>query len=47
MEVLNNTPKKKCNCLSCELRNLVFTNLEEEDIKNVCETKEEIAYTKG
>lgn len=47
MDVLTNTPKRKCNCLSCELRNLVFTNLEEEDVRNVCDTKEEYSYSKG
>lgn len=47
MVVEANIPKKKCNCLSCELRNLVFTNLEEEDVKRVCESKEEFSYAKG
>lgn len=42
-----NTSKRKCSCLSCELRNLVFTNLEEEDVEQICDTKEEISYTKG
>ena len=47
MVVEANTPKRKCNCLSCELRNLVFTNLEEEDVRRVCESKEEFSYAKG
>lgn len=47
MVVAVNTPKKKCNCLSCELRNLVFTNLDEEDVEQICDRKEEIPYSKG
>lgn len=47
MVVEANTPERKCNCLSCELRNLVFTNLEEEDVRRVCESKEEFSYAKG
>lgn len=47
MDILNSIQKKRCNCLSCELRNLVFTNLEEDDVRNVCDTKEEISYSKG
>jgi CRP/FNR family transcriptional regulator len=47
MVVEANTPKRKCNCLSCELKNLVFTNLEEEDVRRVCESKEEFSYAKG
>lgn len=47
MAVVTNTPKKKCNCLSCELRNLVFTNLDEEDVEQICDRKEEIPYSKG
>ncbi len=42
-----NIPKRKCNCLSCELRNLVFTNLEEEDVRRVCESKEEFSFARG
>lgn len=41
------TRKKKCSCLSCDLRSLTFSTLEEEDIRTVCETREEIAYSKG
>ena len=47
MVVEANIPKSKCNCLSCELRNLVFTNLEEEDVRRICESKEEFSYVKG
>ena len=47
MAAVANTPKKKCNCLSCELRNLVFTNLDVEDVEHICDAKEEISYAKG
>jgi len=47
MIVSVNIPKRRCSCLSCELRNLVFTNLDEEDVEQICETKEEISYSKG
>ena len=39
--------KKKCSCLSCELRNLAFSSLSENDINRVCESREEISYSKG
>ncbi len=39
--------KKKCSCLSCELRNLAFSSLNDEDIARVCDTREEKAYAKG
>lgn len=39
--------KKKCSCLSCELRNLVFSSLNDEDIARVCDAREEKSYTKG
>jgi len=42
-----NTPKNNCKCLSCELSNLVFTNLAEDDVRRVCESKEEFSYLKG
>ncbi len=47
MIVSVNIPKRRCSCLSCELRKLVFTNLDEEDVEQICETKEEISYAKG
>lgn len=47
MVVEANSPKRNCPCLSCELRNLIFTNLEEEDIRHVCESKKEFSYVKG
>ncbi len=40
-------PKKKCSCLSCELRNLAFSSLSENDINRVCDSREEISYSKG
>jgi len=39
--------KKQCSCLSCELRNLAFSSLSENDINRVCESREEISYSKG
>lgn len=39
--------KKKCSCLSCELRNLAFSSLEGDDIERVCAAREEISYSKG
>ena len=40
-------PKKKCSCLSCELRNLAFSSLSENDITRVCDSRDEISYSKG
>ena len=42
-----NTRKKKCTCLSCELREVTFSSLDEDDIRTVCETREERVYAKG
>ena len=42
-----NAPNNNCKCLSCELRNLVFTNLAEDDVRRVCESKEGFSYLKG
>ena len=39
--------KKKCSCLSCELRNLAFSSLSENDINRVCDSREELSYSKG
>ncbi|MCA1741880.1 MAG: Crp/Fnr family transcriptional regulator [Bacteroidales bacterium] len=39
--------KKKCSCLSCELRNMVFSSLNDEDIARVCDAREEKSYSKG
>ncbi|MBE0677980.1 MAG: cyclic nucleotide-binding domain-containing protein, partial [Bacteroidales bacterium] len=39
--------RKKCSCLSCDLRNLAFSSLVEEDITRICDTKEEKYYSKG
>jgi CRP/FNR family transcriptional regulator len=47
MDIEINTRKKKCSCMSCELRNLTFSFLEEADVQLVCDTREEKAYTKG
>lgn len=42
-----NTPKKKCSCFSCDLRDIVFSNLSDEDVDRICDSKEEIHYTRG
>jgi CRP/FNR family transcriptional regulator len=47
MVIVSNNQKRKCSCLSCELRELVFSNLEEEDIQRICDTREEISFGKG
>ncbi|MBE0677090.1 MAG: Crp/Fnr family transcriptional regulator [Bacteroidales bacterium] len=39
--------KKQCSCLSCELRNVVFSSLNDEDITRVCDAREEISYSKA
>ena len=39
--------KKKFDCISCELRNLVFSSLSDEDIDRICEVREEISYARG
>ena len=39
--------EKKCSCLTCDFRNLVFSNLSEEDVDTVCNARDEIAYAKG
>lgn len=39
--------KKKCSCLSCDLRNLAFSSLIDEDIARICDTREEKSYAKG
>lgn len=39
--------KKKCGCLSCELRNVAFSSLNDEDIALICDAREEFSYSKG
>mgnify|MGYP001765928322 CR=1 FL=1 len=39
--------KNSCNCLTCDFRDLVFSNLENEDVVRICNAKEEIHYQKG
>jgi CRP-like cAMP-binding protein len=39
--------RKKCSCLSCDLRDIIFANLSEEDIEIICASKEEISFLKG
>jgi CRP-like cAMP-binding protein len=43
----HNSTKGKCNCLSCQLRNVAFSNLSDADVTRVCEAREEISYAKG
>ena len=47
MTTVVKTNKKSCSCLSCELRELVFSSLDDEDINIVCEAREERAYARG
>lgn len=47
MATMTETPKNKCNCISCELRNVAFTNLNEKDISRICEAREERHYARG
>jgi len=47
MATMTETPKNKCNCLSCELRNVAFTNLGDKDIGRICEAREERHYARG
>jgi len=39
--------RKQCSCLSCELRNVAFSSLDDNDIARVCDAREEIAYSKS
>ena len=47
MNIETNTLKKKCSFMSCELRNLTFSFLDEADVQKVCETREEKSFSKG
>ena len=38
---------KPCDCEHCDFREAVFSTLDEEDIKEICNFKEERAYNKG
>lgn len=39
--------RKKCTCLSCDFRDLVFSSLGDKDIEKICDYKEEIPFLKG
>lgn len=39
--------KKKCTCLTCDFRELVFSNLNSEDFDRVCNNKIELCFSKG
>ncbi len=47
MSVVINNRKKECGCFSCELRELMFSSLDETDIQRVCKSKVERSFTKG
>lgn len=47
MALVIQTQKNKCGCLSCELRTVAFSSLDEVDIQRICDTREEISYSKG
>ncbi len=47
MATMTEVPKRKCNCISCELRNVAFTNLNDKDINRICEAREEWHYSRG
>lgn len=44
---MNESSRKKCSCLSCDLRDVIFAHLSDEDIDIICQAKEEIAFAKG
>lgn len=39
--------KKTCGCLSCDLRSVAFSSLNDEDINLICDAREEFYYSKG
>lgn len=47
MATMTETHRNRCNCLSCELRNVAFTNLSDKDIGRICEAREEKHYVRG
>ncbi len=47
MSLVIQKQKKKCDCISCELRNLAFSSLSDEDIELICEAREEVSYSRG
>ncbi len=36
-----------CNCKECILRPLFFNNIEDNELRNVCNSKHEISFVKG
>lgn len=42
-----NKTDKYCICANCEFRDVVFANLNDESIMELCNNKEEISYRKG
>ncbi len=47
MGPMTETRTSKCNCISCELRNVAFSNLSDKDIGRICEAREEKHYARG
>jgi CRP/FNR family transcriptional regulator len=47
MDTILKIAKKKCDCFSCELRDVAFANLSQEDIDRICGAKEEKKYSRG
>ena len=39
--------KKRCSCITCDFRDLVFSNLSNDDFERVCNDKAELCYSKG
>jgi len=39
--------KKSCACASCELRELIFASLSDEDVDRICTAKNEVPYSRG
>ncbi len=36
-----------CDCKGCELKSLFFENIEDKELKDICNTKKEVFYPKG
>ena len=47
MALVIQTQNKKCGCLSCELRNVAFSSLDDVDINRICDAREERKFSKG
>ncbi len=47
MAVVANNREKECGCITCDLRDLVFSSLADEDIDFVCRSNSQRSYNKG